>query len=83
MTTMPRHQGNVNIYYATAVGLPDEFVKKVAQNVAQTMFFLIINTYLVQCFFCNTKLPNVSNHPRGENSPNLVTLTIRIENIQS
>jgi hypothetical protein len=39
MTTMPRHQGNVNIYYATAVGLPDEFVKKVAQNVAQTMFF--------------------------------------------
>jgi hypothetical protein len=26
-------------------------------------------------YFCNKKLPKVNNHPIGENSPNLVTLT--------
>jgi hypothetical protein len=58
--------------------------ERIVQNVVEPIFWLklIRNLYLVKVaenlyYLCNfhKKLPIVNNHPIGENSPNLVTLT--------
>jgi hypothetical protein len=55
------------------------FVKKVAQNVTQSIFLKINTVEKRSPIICAisvifTKQPKVNSHPIGENLPNLVTL---------
>jgi hypothetical protein len=60
-------------------------VKKIAQKLAQSIFFVKINAelytlkkwpqkFLILLYFFKKKLPKVNENSIGENSPNLVTL---------
>jgi hypothetical protein len=62
-------------------GWPDEFLKKVAQNVAQPIFVKIntlgkVHSLYNFCYLCHLKKysKKLNNLPMGENWPNLVTL---------
>jgi hypothetical protein len=76
---------NSGFHFNYGAGRPDEFVKKIDHNIAQTIFVKIMycknvttkkvaRKYALLLPIIFKKLPNVNHYSMGENSHNLVTL---------
>jgi hypothetical protein len=63
-------------------------LKKIAQRVAQSFLCHLVEFFAVKnsnknlryiLLYFSTKLPKGNHRPKGENSPSLVTLTVRLQ----